>query len=62
MQIHPKIKSLCTETIECAAGALERVNNIEGRNGFALCVFGVSYRVTDDLKADDKHTCPGVHV
>jgi hypothetical protein len=42
--------SSCTEAVERAARALERVHDVEGGDGLALRVFGVGDRVADDLK------------
>ena len=39
---------LTTETVEGAALALERVDNVEGRDGLALGVLSVGNRVADD--------------
>ena len=36
--------------VECAAGALECVDNVKSSDGLSLCVFSVCHRVTDDLK------------
>lgn len=42
-------ESLCTETVESAARPLERINNVESGNCFPLSMFGVCYRVTNNL-------------
>jgi hypothetical protein len=42
---------LDTETIEGATAALKRINDIEGSNGFPLCVFSISHGVADNLKS-----------
>jgi hypothetical protein len=40
----------CTETVEGAAGALERVDDVECGDGLALCVLSVGDGVADDLE------------
>jgi hypothetical protein len=44
----------CAEAVEGAAGTLEGVDDVEGGNGLALGVFGVSDRVANDLKKHDE--------
>jgi hypothetical protein len=41
---------LDTETVESAAAALERIDDIEGSDGFPLCMLCIGYRVADHLK------------
>ena len=49
MQVQVQMASLCAETVECAPGTLESVDDVEGSDCFPLCVLSVSYRVADDL-------------
>jgi hypothetical protein len=44
----------CTETVEGAARALERVDDVEGGDGLALCVLSVGDGVADDLEEEDE--------
>jgi len=44
---------LDAESVEAAAGTLESVDDIEGSDGLALGVFGVSDRVTDNVLEED---------
>lgn len=41
--------SLSTETIEGTPRSLESIDDVEGSNGFPLCVLSICYGVTDDL-------------
>jgi len=44
---------LSTETVEGTTAALERVDDVKRSNGFALSVFGVGDRVTNDVLEED---------
>jgi hypothetical protein len=39
-----------TEAVECAAGALEGIDNVESGDSLSLCVLSIRHRVTDDLR------------
>ena len=56
-QLRPRHKPLVAEAVQGAALALERVHDVEGRDGLAAGVLGVGHGVTDDILEEDlEHT------
>lgn len=53
---------LTAEAVESAALALERVDDVERRNGLALGVLGVGDRVTDDALEEGLEDTAGLVV
>jgi len=57
-----KVKKLCAETVQRAPRSLECVDDVEGGDGFPLCVFGVGDRVTDDVFKENLEDATGLLV
>ena len=53
---------LSAEAVEGPALPLERVHDVEGRDGFPLGVLGVGDGVTDDVLEEDLEDTPGLFV
>ena len=49
---HTILGNLCTETVKRTARTFESINDIEGCDSLALGVFGVCYRITNDLRVE----------
>jgi len=44
---------LTSESVECASLSLEGIDDVHGRYGLPLGVFGVGYGVSDDVLEED---------
>lgn len=62
LRVDRRSSHLTTEAVEGAALALEGVDDVEGRDGLALCVLGVGNSITDDTLKEGLQNTTGLLV